>query len=239
LSAPRPSKFDSVASLYAASRSPFTNRALPRIASTTPPSIPNTVPDFFCEGRTKEEEAEKCLLAPARCKKCGGGDEPVSVQAHQEPMQGVQGGEPAPKKQLQAVCVGGSICPHQRRRARCKECGGGGICPHEYQRSICKDPVPQHERRRNTSKECGHLPAPAPKDPIQGVRGASTRTSAKGPDTRSAGGRGGPLPAPAPKKQVQGVQHGSGRTDAVRARGAPRRSRSWCYRDIVPWTTHP
>ncbi len=50
-------------------------------------------------------------------------------------------------------CGGASICPHQRQRSKCKECGGGE-----------------------------HLPAPAPKEQMQGVRGgrASARTSAGG-----------------------------------------------------------
>jgi hypothetical protein len=28
-----------------------------------------------------------------------------------------------------------SVCPHQRKRSKCKECGGGSICPHQRQMS--------------------------------------------------------------------------------------------------------
>ena len=52
-----------------------------------------------------------------------------------------------------------SVCPHQRRRDRCKECGGAGICQHQRIRSACKEcggaSICQHQRIRNTCKESG------------------------------------------------------------------------------------
>ena len=51
------------------------------------------------------------------------------------------------------------LCPHQRKRSRCKECGGAGICQHQRQRSQCKEcggaSICQHQRVRSTCKECG------------------------------------------------------------------------------------
>ena len=65
---------------------------------------------------------------------------------------------------MQVVREGGHL-PAQCLRSTCKECGGAGIC--------------QHQRRRDRCKECGggahaggeHLPAPAPDEHMQGVRG--------------------------------------------------------------------
>jgi hypothetical protein len=52
-----------------------------------------------------------------------------------------------------------SKCPHNRRRAQCKECGGSSICPHQRRRSQCKDcggaSICSHQRIRSTCKECG------------------------------------------------------------------------------------
>ena len=60
-----------------------------------------------------------------------------------------------------------SVCPHQRRRDRCKECGGQSICE-------------EHQRQRSSCKECGgasvceHQPAPAPKEPFFPSAGRGT-----------------------------------------------------------------
>ena len=73
---------------------------------------------------------------------------------------------------------GRAICEHQRRRSECKECGGPSLCQHQRQRSRCKEcggaSLCQHQRQRSRCKECGGAslwPAPARKEPMQGVRG--------------------------------------------------------------------
>ena len=54
---------------------------------------------------------------------------------------------------------GASICPHQRKRSKCKECGGAEICQHQRIRRTCKEcggaDICQHQRIRRTCKECG------------------------------------------------------------------------------------
>ena len=51
-----------------------------------------------------------------------------------------------------------SVCPHQRRRDKCKECGGASICRHQRIRSRCKEcggsGICQHQRFRSKCKEC-------------------------------------------------------------------------------------
>ena len=34
---------------------------------------------------------------------------------------------------------GSAMCPHKRRRIRCKDCGGSAICKHDKQKSRCKE----------------------------------------------------------------------------------------------------
>mmetsp|Transcript_40587 Transcript_40587/g.41430 ORF Transcript_40587/g.41430 Transcript_40587/m.41430 type:complete len:576 (+) Transcript_40587:66-1793(+) len=57
------------------------------------------------------------------------------------------------------LCGGGSICPHGRRKSDCKECNGGSICQHSRRRSICHDcgggGICEHKRVRSLCKECG------------------------------------------------------------------------------------
>uniref|UniRef100_A0A0G4HDD6 CR-type domain-containing protein n=1 Tax=Chromera velia CCMP2878 TaxID=1169474 RepID=A0A0G4HDD6_9ALVE len=54
---------------------------------------------------------------------------------------------------------GNILCPHEKRRSRCKECGGKSICKHGRQRSQCKDcggkGICEHGRIRSQCKECG------------------------------------------------------------------------------------
>ena len=84
------------------------------------------------------------------------------------PAEKTGGGRGAGKRRVrgEADAAGGaakkkprSVCPHQRRRSRCKECGGTDICPHQRQRSSCKEcggaGICQHLRQRNKCKECG------------------------------------------------------------------------------------
>ena len=84
------------------------------------------------------------------------------------PAEKTGGGRGAGKRRVrgEADAAGGaakkkprSVCPHQRRRSRCKECGGTDICPHQRQRSSCKEcggaGICQHQRRRSQCRECG------------------------------------------------------------------------------------
>jgi hypothetical protein len=54
---------------------------------------------------------------------------------------------------------GGSICPHQRQRSKCKDCGGSDICPHQRQKHQCKDcggsSICEHQRVKSRCKDCG------------------------------------------------------------------------------------
>ena len=49
-------------------------------------------------------------------------------------------------------------CPHDRRKARCKECKGGSICEHNRNRYFCKDcggkEICIYRRQRHQCKEC-------------------------------------------------------------------------------------
>jgi hypothetical protein len=114
----------------------------------------------------------------------------LSAQPRKEPVQGVRGA---------------GICQHQRRRRECKECGGAGMASTSAEGANERTAGGQVSVR--TSVEGAnllmqHLPAPARKKPIQGVRGGEH------------------LPAPTPKKQMQGVPREDGRVDAGRPGGA-------------------
>ena len=49
------------------------------------------------------------------------------------------------------------LCPHQKRRSRCKDYGGGSICLHQRVRSKCKDcggsSICLHQKIRSRCKE--------------------------------------------------------------------------------------
>ena len=103
---------------------------------------------------------------------------------------------------------GYSICQRQRRRSTCKKCGGSSICQHQRIRSRCKEcrgasichlPAPAPEEQMQEVRGREHLPAPAPKERLQGVRGR------------------GHLSAPAPTEQAYGLPRGSGQVDAGRS----------------------
>ena len=75
------------------------------------------------------------------------------------------------------------ICQHQRIRSRCKECGWASTCARQaHARSAVGRASASSAGGRasactsSTCTECGGLCplAPAPKEPMQGVRGAST-----------------------------------------------------------------
>jgi hypothetical protein len=74
---------------------------------------------------------------------------------------------------------GASICQHQRQMSQCKECGA-------TRDEHLPAPAPEEPMQGVRGRE--HLPSQAPKEPMQGVRGAGcARTSAKGANARSAG----------------------------------------------------
>ena len=51
------------------------------------------------------------------------------------------------------------ICPHNRRRPRCKECGGSEICEHSRSKHRCRDckgsGICEHDRVREECRDCG------------------------------------------------------------------------------------
>jgi len=51
------------------------------------------------------------------------------------------------------------LCPHNKRKSRCKECGGSSICIHNIEKSYCKEcgggSICEHNKRRTYCKECG------------------------------------------------------------------------------------
>jgi hypothetical protein len=90
-----------------------------------------------------------------------------------------------------------SVCPHQRQRSRCKECMGGEHLP-----------APAPKERMQGVRGGEHLPAPAPEEQMQGVQGGG-HLPASAPEERIQGVRAGEhLPAPAPEEHMQGVRGG-------------------------------
>ena len=40
---------------------------------------------------------------------------------------------------VKTACGGSQICPHNKRKAYCKDCGGSQVCEHGRQKSRCKN----------------------------------------------------------------------------------------------------
>jgi hypothetical protein len=63
------------------------------------------------------------------------------------------------KKAICKECGGSSICEHNKRKSTCKDCGGASICEHNRIKSKCKEcggaSICEHNREKSHCKECG------------------------------------------------------------------------------------